>query len=217
LKQYQPAYLINELEMKVVTNKLMPAKDTGTEQLIKDTAKQIFFAEGRFNATTHDIAEAAGLSRTVINYYFRSKDILFEQVFKEAMADTGMKMNEVLGAEMPFQKKVITFIDMFTTELTKYPYKESFLISEINSHGFILPARDSSWGIQQFLREVKLAVDSGEIKKVLPVNFMINLLSLIAYPLLTRRLFERMLEFNDTNFETLMHERKKMIIDILFN
>ncbi|WP_091369381.1 TetR/AcrR family transcriptional regulator [Mucilaginibacter mallensis] len=195
----------------------MAVRDTGTEQIIKDTAKQIFFAEGKFNATTQDIAEAAGVSRTVINYYFRSKDILFQQVFREAMADTGAKMNEVLGADMPFKKKVITFIDMFTTELTKYPYKESFLISEINANGFSFPARDPSPGMQQFLKEIKLASDSGEIKKVLPINFMINILSLVAYPLLTRRLFEQMLELNDTNFEKLMQERKNMIIDILFN
>ena len=195
----------------------MAARDTGTEQMIKDTAKQIFFAEGKFNATTQDIAEAAGVSRTVINYYFRSKDILFQQVFREAMADTGLKMNEVLGSNMPFKKKVIAFIDMFTAELTKYPYKESFLISEINTHGFSLPAKDSPPGMQQFLKEIKLASDNGEIKDVLPINFMINILSLVAYPLLTRRLFERMLELNDTNFEKLMQERKQMIIDILFN
>jgi AcrR family transcriptional regulator len=195
----------------------MAARDTGTEQMIKDTAKQIFFAEGKFNATTQDIAEAAGVSRTVINYYFRSKDILFQQVFREAMADTGLKMNEVLGSTMPFKKKVIAFIDMFTAELTKYPYKESFLISEINTHGFSLPTKDSPPGMQQFLKEIKLASDNGEIKEVLPINFMINILSLVAYPLLTRRLFERMLELNDTNFEKLMQERKQMIIDILFN
>jgi TetR/AcrR family transcriptional regulator len=195
----------------------MAIRDTGTEQLIKDTAKQIFFAEGRFNATTQDIADAAGVARTVINYYFRSKDILFQQVFKEAMEDTGLKMNEVLGAEMPFKKKVITFIDMFTAELTKYPYKESFLISEINAHGFSLPTKHSSPGMQQFLKEVQQAVDNGEIKKVLPINFMINMLSLVAYPLLTRRLFERMLELNDTNFEKLMQDRKQMIVDILFS
>ncbi|TWJ03207.1 TetR family transcriptional regulator [Mucilaginibacter frigoritolerans] len=195
----------------------MATRDTGTEQLIKDTAKQIFFAEGRFNATTQDIADAAGVARTVINYYFRSKDILFQQVFKEAMADTGTKMNEVLGSDMPFKKKVIAFIDMFTAELTMYPYKESFLISEINAHGFSLPTKDSPPGMQQFLEEVKQAADNGEIKKVSPINFMINMLSLVAYPLLTRRLFERMLELDDTNFEKLMQERKKMIIDILFS
>jgi TetR/AcrR family transcriptional regulator len=211
LKLYLPDTNVKQL------SKIMAVRDTGTEQMIKDTAKRIFFAEGKFNATTQDIAEAAGVSRTVINYYFRSKDILFQQVFQEAMADTGAKMNEVLGAAMPFKQKVITFIDMFTTELTKYPYKESFLISEINSNDFILPANKPSEGIHQFLKEIQVAIDNGEIKKLSPINFLINILSLIAYPLLTRRLFERTLELNDTNFEELMQQRKKMIVDILFN
>jgi len=195
----------------------MALRDTGTEQIIKDTAKRIFFAEGKFNATTHDIAEAAGVSRTVINYYFRSKDILFEQVFKEAMTETGKKMDEVFSSSLPFKKKITSFIDMFTAELSEYPYKESFLISEINKHDFILPVKKSSEGIQQFLREVQVAIDKGEIKKMLPINFLINILSLVAYPLLTRPLFQRVLDITDVKFEHLMHERKKMITDILFN
>jgi TetR/AcrR family transcriptional regulator len=41
----------------------MAARDAGTEKLIKDTAKK-FFAEGKLHATTQDIADAAGISRT---------------------------------------------------------------------------------------------------------------------------------------------------------
>ncbi len=49
----------------------MAARDTGAEQKIKDTAKRLYFAEGRINATILDIADAAGVSRTLVNYYFR--------------------------------------------------------------------------------------------------------------------------------------------------
>ncbi|RYD69366.1 MAG: TetR/AcrR family transcriptional regulator, partial [Sphingobacteriales bacterium] len=34
----------------------MAGKDKGTENHIKETAKRVFFKEGRFNATTQDIA-----------------------------------------------------------------------------------------------------------------------------------------------------------------
>lgn len=195
----------------------MATRDTGTEQLIKDTARRIFFAEGRINATTQDIADAAGVARTVINYYFRSKDVLFKQVFEEAMAETSARMDEVLSQDVPFREKVIAFVDMFTTEISLYPYRESFFISEINAHGFTPPVRKSHPAIEQFLQEVQEAADRGEIKKTMPINFLINIIALVAYPLLTRRLFERTLEINDTSFEQLMQERKKMIIDILFN
>ncbi|EHQ26284.1 TetR/AcrR family transcriptional regulator [Mucilaginibacter paludis] len=194
----------------------MAIRDTGTEQLIKDTAKRIFFAEGKFNATTQDIADAAGVARTVINYYFRSKDVLFQQVFKEAMEDMRRNIDEVLLSTLPFKKKIARFIDVFLSELTKYPYKESFMISEINSHGFVMPEKEPSPALKQFFEDIQLAAENGEIKKMLPVNFMLNLFSLIAYPLLTRPLFKQMLEITDIKFEKLMHERKKMIMEMLF-
>lgn len=194
----------------------MAVRDKGTEQLIKDTAKRIFFAEGKFNATTQDIADAAGMTRTVINYYFRSKEILFQQVFREAMDETRKRIDAVLLAEIPFKKKIVKFIDVFLAEITEYPYKESFMISEINAHGFTLPEKVASPALQYFFKEIQQAMDSGEIKKMLPLNFMLNLFSLIAYPLLTRPLFKPLLEISDIKFEKLMTERKKMIINILF-
>ncbi|GGH14325.1 TetR/AcrR family transcriptional regulator [Mucilaginibacter phyllosphaerae] len=194
----------------------MAIRDTGTEQLIKDTAMRIFFAEGKFNATTQDIADAAGVARTVINYYFRSKDALFKLVFKEAMDDTKRRLDEVLLSSMPFKKKVVTFIDVFFIELNKYPYKESFMISEINSQSFVMPDDRHSAALEPFFKEIKQAMDMGEVRKMLPINFVLNLFSLIAYPLLTRPLFKHMLEIPDAKFEQLMQERKKMILELLF-
>jgi len=48
------------------------------------------------------------------------------------------------------------------------------------------------------------------------VSFLVNLLSLIAYPFITRQLFVRTLDVSDSKFEHMMDERKKMIIEVLF-
>ena len=84
----------------------MAQRDTGTEQLIKDTAKRIFFSEGKLHATTQDIADAAGVNRTLLNYYFRSRDILFEQVAAEAMAEMKAVMDSVFSAKIEFKDKL---------------------------------------------------------------------------------------------------------------
>ncbi|HWK08391.1 MAG TPA: TetR/AcrR family transcriptional regulator [Puia sp.] len=194
----------------------MAIRDTGTEQLIKDTAKRIFFAEGKLNATTQDIADAAGMSRTLVNYYFRSKDILFEQVLKEGMEDMRVRLDKELMTDLPFKKKVEKFIDIFYTELTAYPYKEAFMISEINSHGWVTPPKERSIPLQNFLKEIQTAIDDGLVKKMKPVNFIINLFSLMAYPLLTRPLFKWVFDLNAPQYEKLLTERKKMIVDLLF-
>lgn len=193
----------------------MAVRDTGAEQLIKDTAKRIFFAEGKRNATTQDIADAAGVTRTLVNYYFRSKDVLFRQVFDEAMLDMRHKFDAVLSAELPFRKKLEGFIDMFYAEVTAFPYKESFMISEINSHEFDVDKKEISPALSIFIKDIKLEMDKGTIKKMKPANFMLNLFSLLAYPLLTRPLFKKLFELSDVEFERLLHDRKKMILEML--
>ena len=76
----------------------MAQRDKGTEQLIKDTAKRIFFSDGKLHATTQDIADAAGVNRTLVNYYFRSRDMLFEQVADEARAEMAEVIDPICAA-----------------------------------------------------------------------------------------------------------------------
>jgi len=195
----------------------MAVRDTGAEQLIKDTAKRIFFAEGKMNATTQDIADAAGVTRTLVNYYFRSKDILFKQVFEEGMSDMGRRMDEVILSALPFKQKIEKFIELFYKEFTEYPYKEAFMISEINSHGFTFPQKKDPKVMAKFLKEIEAEMHAGAVKKMKPVNFMLNLFSLMAYPLLTRPLFKIVFELENEQYDKLLNDRKKIIIEILFN
>jgi AcrR family transcriptional regulator len=195
----------------------MATRDTGAEQLIKDTAKRIFFAEGKLNATTQDIADAAGVTRTLVNYYFRSKDVLFKQVFDESMQDMGKRMDEVIQSTLPFKKKIERFIEIFYTQLTAYPYQESFMIAEINSNAFSIPKKDGPNILAAFLKEIQAEMEKGVVKKMKPMNFLLNLFALMAYPLLTRPLFKIIFELDDLQYTKLLNERKKMIVDILFN
>ncbi len=58
-----------------------PTKKDQTQELIKETTKKLFFVQGRFDVTTQEIADEAGVNRTLINYYFRSRDNLVQIVF----------------------------------------------------------------------------------------------------------------------------------------
>jgi TetR/AcrR family transcriptional regulator len=195
----------------------MSVRDTGAEQLIKDTAKRMFFAEGKMNATTHDIAEAAGVTRTLVNYYFRSKDILFKQVLDEAMVDMKRRFDEVLINPMPFNKKLESFIEMFYEEAMSYPYKESFVISEINSNEFDFNKKEKSPALHLFIKEIQQEMDKGTVKKMKPFNFMLNLFSLLAYPLITRPLFKHLFELDSAQYDRLLKDRKKMIFELLLS
>jgi AcrR family transcriptional regulator len=194
----------------------MTVRDTGTEQLIKDTAKQIFFSEGKLHATTQDIADAAGVNRTLVHYYFRSRDILFEQVIKEARQDLNETMGLALKGADNFKDKLKKLIDVFIDEITAYPYRELFIITESNRHDEVQADEIYATHIKPFLAEIKQEMDNGHIKAMDPRQFMMNLFALMAYPVLTGSLNKSYLKIKDTEFNKLMRQRKQIIFEMIY-
>ena len=58
---------------------------TETEEKIISSAEKLFYQKGKAGTSMQDIADDAVINRTLLNYYFRSKDQLFEAVFRKAM------------------------------------------------------------------------------------------------------------------------------------
>lgn len=193
----------------------MSARDTGTEQLIKDTAKRIFFSEGKLHATTQDIADAAGVNRTLLNYYFRSRDILFEQVASEARAELSAVMDSVFSSELKLKDKIQRLITVFMDEAMKYPYREMFVITELNRGDKAVP-EEKKTRLKAFLKEISKEMDKGEIRKMDPRHFCMNLFSLMAYPLISNCLNKSLYNISDTEYTKLMKERKQLIFEMIY-
>lgn len=195
------------------------SKDCCTEDHIKLAAKKLFFYEGKFGATTQEIADAAGVNRTLLNYYFRSRDELFKQVYIEARQEIEHRLDEAFSIDLPFREKIEQIIDVFGNYITTVPFIEIFLISEINNYSDPLAfqtKRDKTI-LNQFLAEVALEVEKGTIRPIEPLNFIINLFSLISHPVLLKPLYFQLYDLNLESFDVLFRERKQMIIRLLFN
>ena len=72
-------------------------KELTTEEKIIDAARKLFTQNG-FSATrTRDIAEEAGINLALLNYYFRSKQNLFQIIIEE-------KFDQLFGVIIPFYR-----------------------------------------------------------------------------------------------------------------
>lgn len=200
----------------------MQEKDRKTEQLIKETAKRIFLTEGKMFATTQHIANAAGVNRTLLHYYFRSREVLFNMVFKEALTNLRERLHEVLGSELIFREKIENLVTVFYEELTVYPYIETFVALHLNQQpekyeAFFTKLPGGKERIRNFLKEIQQEMEKGTIVEMKPINFFINLFGLMAYPFVARPLYLKMFDLTDSAFNKLITERKKGIISLLFN
>ena len=202
--------------MTKLLNKLVN-QGLNKEELIKQTAKELFFSKGYLHATTQEIADAAGVNRSLINYYFRSRDLLFQTVYREAMDSLKSKLDEVLYDEIPFKEKMELFIDVYMKELLRYPYRESFLITEICSKNFAMREKKKSDSLAHFLLEVEAEMEKGQIKKGNPIQFMFNLFALMAFPVIMTPLYQKLLDLSAAEYSALIVDRKQLILDQIFN
>lgn len=194
----------------------MAAKDKKTEQHIIDTAMHVFFTEGRLHATTQDIADAAGVNRTLIHYYFKSRDQLFDAVFEKARLETIRETQSVLGEPLPFRKKIEQFVDVFLTRLQTYPYLEISMTTAIHNDRIYLKDKPEA-AMQQFINEVQQEMDNGTIQRSNPVHFIMNLFSLVVYPFIVKPLNQHLFGLNEQEYQNIVKERKTVILNTLFN
>ena len=190
-------------------------KKDQTQELIKETAKNLFFVQGRFDATTQEIADEAGVKRTLINYYFRSRDNLVQIVFDEAHKVEKEKSEIIMRSELPFKEKITHFIEGSLQTSLQYPYLETYIVSQINK-GTCHKRDVEKEDLQIFYRDIKKEMELGNIEKMEPIQFIINMISLLIFPSAIRPLFMENMMIDDKEFDRLISDRKDIILKILF-
>lgn len=188
-----------------------------TQQLIKDTAKKVFFGEGRFNATTQEIADAAEVNRTLINYYFRSRDNLFNIVFEEAQNQEHCLTEMIVFSELPLREKVEKYLDIFFEQSKQYPYLEIYMVTQMNQGSCFKDADKMTSLLNVFYKQIETEIKKGTIAPTRPEQFALNLISLTSFPVSMRPLLQETMGLTKEAYDRLLEERKEIIINMLFN
>lgn len=189
-----------------------------TEILIKKAAKQLFFGEGRFKATTQEIADAAGVNRTSINYYFRSRDNLFDLVFQEALNKMDEKHYAILLSDVSFKEKLGLWLDDKLASAIEYPFLEIYIVSELQSkcNHYKRKKNDVELAHKALDKDLKKEIAAGRIKPISTIQFMINIASLVSFPSCMRPLLMESFKLDNEAFNQIIKERKQIILDTIF-
>ncbi len=75
--------------------------EPGTERKILEAAGKVFMMKGRLGASMQDIADEAGINRTLLHYYFRNKEKLFDTVFEKVLASAFPAMVKAFMSDRP--------------------------------------------------------------------------------------------------------------------
>tara|TARA_Y100000996_G_C22433757_1_gene606788 strand:- start:266 stop:871 length:606 start_codon:yes stop_codon:yes gene_type:complete len=184
-----------------------------TEIKIKTAAKSLFLKKGYNATTTRDISKESDINLALLNYYFTSKKKLFEIIMLETFYDFISKMVEVYNDEKSTleEKLKLTsskYIDMIIAE----PHLPTFVVNELkNNPSSILKILKGQIMESKLVDQYNEGVKKGVYKKIDPIHFVTNILSLIVFPFISSPIIIKMKKFNRKEFNGMMHERKKLI------
>ena len=199
----------------------MPAKkakqslDINTEAKIKAAARVVFHKKGFAATRTRDIAEEANINLALLNYYFRSKEKLFELIMFETLTGFLQSLAIVFNDETPtLEKKVQLLVEKYIDRIAEEPEIPLFIMSEIRSDatGFLekLPVLNVIMH-SAFIKQYQVAVEEGKIIEPNPLHFIMNLLGLVIFPFIGSPMLKKIGKLKDKQFDKLMQERKKLI------
>ena len=191
-------------------------KNTSTEEKIKEAARRVCTQKGYAATRTRDIAEESGLNLALINYYFRSKEKLFDIIIVEHMQLFIHSVMEIVNdPKTTLQQKMETLISHYIDMLIENPYIPIFVLNEINANpeklieklGFEKMQHENIYIIKQW-KDMAAAKKTPAIN---PIHIVVNVLSMTIFPFIASPLLRNRTGMSVDEFNKLMEERKKLI------
>lgn len=190
-------------------------KDISTEERIKAAARKVFHQKGFAGTRTRDIAEEAGINHAMLNYYFRSKEKLFEMVMMETMAQFFKGVNLMLNDESTsLDEKIDLIVSNYVDLLLKEPELPTFILNEVrpNPQAFVEqnPIKEALTH-SVLTRQYAEAVARGEITEPNLMQAILNVIGLVIFPFIAKPILTSIINIPEEQYKVLMLQRKTLI------
>jgi TetR/AcrR family transcriptional regulator len=193
-------------------------QDTTTEDRILAAARNVFIAKGMAGARMQDIADEAGINKALLHYYFRSKQKLFETIFKEISLQFLPRVNALFESDAPLFEKIDTFCSEYISKLIENPFIPLFIVNEINKQPEVFLKK--MWGgkkplVEKLVQQIEIEVGKGNIRRIHPAQLMLNMVSMCIFPFVGKPLCQMVMSINDADYRKLMEERKQLVPQLI--
>jgi len=190
--------------------------NASTEEKIKEAARRVFTRKGYAATRTRDIAEESGYNLALINYYFRSKEKLFDIIMLDNLhLFIHSVMAIVNDPATTLQEKIEILISHYIDMLIKNPDIPIFVLSEINANPAKLASKLGFSKVQHgniyLVKQWNELAATKNAPKINPLHIIMNVLSMTIFPFVASPLLRNRTGISIEEFNKLMEERKKLI------
>jgi AcrR family transcriptional regulator len=187
------------------------AKELTSEEKIKAAAKTIFMRKGYAGTKTRDIAEEAGINLALLNYYYRSKEKLFNEIMTESLREFLSTIMFIYdNPHSSLEEKIDLLSKSYILKLIDQPDIPLFVLNELQSHPekFLDKMKVRDVGNSVFIEQVK---DELTNKQLNPLHIIMNLLGIILFPFIAKSMFQGIFNIDPDSYQKILLERKELI------
>lgn len=196
------------------------ASTISTEEKIIAAAKQVFISKGFSGCTSRELAKASGMNVALVNYYFRSKNKLFQLIFQTVMDEFFESMVSVFSSDRPLKEKLKLLIELEYEFLTKHPDIPRFIINELSRKDsdlievtHILPKIYNTGVIEQALTAQK----NGEMRQVDLVGITMLIIANCHHPFMAKPLIIDLHNLTDAQYNDHLNAHQHMVTEMIIN
>jgi AcrR family transcriptional regulator len=188
--------------------------DLTTEEKLKKAALKLFTQKGFAATRTRDISEEAGINLALLNYYFRSKEKLFEWVMMEILQNFFKGITRIFNDETSsIEGKVELFVSEYTELLKEQPNLPLFIFHELRMN----PEKFASkMGVEVifnsfFFKQLNRKIEQNKITRLHPLHYVINMIGMCVFPFIAAPIFKHGAGMDAKRYGELIDERKKLV------
>ena len=195
---------------------------TETEERIFEAALHVFARKGKDGARMQEIADAAGINKAMLHYYFRSKDKLYEAVFAFVFQHFIDTLGKAIRDAETFEQTLRTFIDGYIDSVKDNLDVVRLMVNENLSGAPVMGSRiKEAFHATElapprlFVEKLSAAIANGEIRSVDPKQTLLSVISCCLFFFITLPTV-RIMNPEAQDLDTFIEQRKAHIFDLIY-
>lgn len=199
------------------------AQYSETERKIFQAAIGVFAREGLKGARMQEIADAAGMNKALVHYYFRGKERLYASVFEYIIRHHFTAMFRLVARSKPSPASLRVFIDKYIDLLRDNPHLVSFMAHELSRGMETMRGTmerifaETGEGPQILVRWVRGMEKARLIRPVDPIQLVATLIGACIIPFLNFPILTVMDPTLAARRDHFLEERKDHIYRLIYD
>jgi hypothetical protein len=125
------------------------------------------------------------------------------------------KISSILNSKEDFWVKVDLLIDSYIEYFSKHSHLLQFVLTELHTNSEIidqiLEKQTQKLPIFEFVKEIQQEIKKGTIRAIHPLHFILNIVSMAAFPFLAKNLIGKIAPVNQEQMDLILNGRKEQV------